>query len=166
MLFPECVRYINLGACDFFFSGVLRLSGLFNPIRGSHTPFSQSLFSPVPHPAVLGRGGSIRLETTSDPAFPRLSRQRFTSHVTSSVEGGGFTIQSYEIILQKNGRFILTTTMWRSQDHFGKATFMLSFSPSLPCSEFLLFMVYFTLFLGESRSAAALTVHRFPALKC
>lgn len=41
--------------------------------------------------------------------------------------------------------------MWCSQDHFRNATFTLSLSlsPSLPCSEFLLFMVYFTLFFRE-----------------
>lgn len=92
----------------------------------SHTPFSQSVFLPIPIQLFWGAFFPIRLETTSDPPFPRLSS---TIHLTHG--GGGFTMQSNEIILQKNGRLFLPTPMWRSQDHFGKATFTLPLSPSV-----------------------------------
>lgn len=109
----------------FFFSGCfdsqisLIQSEVATPPLASHC----SLLSPSSWGLLHLSGNNIRSKLLE-------SLQGFTSHVTSPVEGGGFTLHSYEITLQKNGHFILTTLMWRSQDHFGNATFTLSLSLS------------------------------------
>lgn len=116
---------LHKSRCLWLFFRVRRLSDLINPIRCSHTPFSQLLFSPVPIQLFWGlfhsSGNNIR------STLPKtLSSTIHLTRYLLSGGWGGFTRQSYEIILQKNGHFILTTPMWRSQDHFGNATFMLS----------------------------------------
>lgn len=130
--FPRmCMLYKS--RCAWLFFRVLWLSDLFNPIRGSHSPFSQSLFSPVPIQLFWGLFYDIHL--TQDSLF---NDSPHTLPPQWRVGGWVvFTIQSYEIILQKNACFFLTTPMRSSQDHFGKATFTLSLSLSLaPAASF------------------------------
>lgn len=64
--FPRmCMLYKS--RCAWLFFRVLWLSDLFNPIRGSHSPFSQSLFSPVPIQLFWGLFYDIHL--TQDSLF-------------------------------------------------------------------------------------------------
>lgn len=64
--FPRmCMLYKS--RCTWLFFRVLWLSDLFNPIRGSHSPFSQSLFSPVPIQLFWGLFYDIHL--TQDSLF-------------------------------------------------------------------------------------------------
>lgn len=125
MLFPECVCYINPGARDFFSECCDSQISLIQSEIAT-PPFSQSLLSPVPIQLFWGAFPFIWKQHQIHPSQDSLFNDSPHTLPPQRRVGGGFTIQSYEIILQKNGRFILTTPMWCSQDHFGKATFTLS----------------------------------------